>query len=139
MSAGLLNCTSLEQLDLSENNVEDVGAEHIARSLASATRLCILDLAMNFIGPEGARHVQEMLMRNGRLTKLDLQVPALVHKYMRMHGFWFSMWRCMCVEIGAVCTVACIKYLILISLLLENSACMCTAINIYMCKYADIS
>jgi hypothetical protein len=87
LAVGLENCTALEQLDLSENNIEDVGAEFIARSLVFATGLCTLDLAMNFIGHDGARHVQDMLMRNSRLTKLDLQVCLIL--YIVLFVFFF--------------------------------------------------
>ncbi len=70
--------TSLQELNLSTNNITDVGAKHISEALKYNRNLKKLDISFNEISPTGFKHIAEMLEINRTLKTVDLssQNPA---------------------------------------------------------------
>ena len=63
-SSGTVN-TTLEHVDLSDCNIQPVGAQHLAQALCVNTSVKTLDLSLNPLRDEGAKALAEMLGGNG--------------------------------------------------------------------------
>jgi len=71
------HCPRLEQLGMSDNNVEEEGVEALAvalgaRATAGCSNLCKLHLGGNVVGPRGAEKLAKALCRDGCGTRLAL-------------------------------------------------------------------
>ena len=72
MAQAIGSNTALKKLDLSGNDVGDVGAISLAQALHSNSSLDFLDLSLNCIGDSGAKSFAEALHHNSTITHLDL-------------------------------------------------------------------
>lgn len=72
LSEVLLQCRSLEHLDVSFNGIENEGLKIIAGPLAACTKLKSLNFAGNFIGNDGAARLAAVLVHFPALKHLDL-------------------------------------------------------------------
>ncbi|CAF4560671.1 unnamed protein product [Rotaria socialis] len=64
---------TLTQLDLSRNQITDIGAQHIANAFRTHTNLETLDLSQNRIGNDGAQYLFDALKENKIITNLKLE------------------------------------------------------------------
>ncbi len=78
--------TVLRELDLSHNQITELGAEHMARTLERSHVLHSLDLSHNALRSDGAVVIANRLAKNGTLLDLnlsnnqigDVAIPAIV-------------------------------------------------------------
>ena len=80
LSLALRVNTSLTYLDLSENLIDDEGANSLSEALRVNTSLTSLVLRCNLIGEEGAIFLSEALRVNSSLTSLDLSYNSIDDK-----------------------------------------------------------
>ncbi|CAF4088464.1 unnamed protein product [Adineta steineri] len=64
---------TLTTVNLSFNEIEDIGAQHLANTLRNHQTLTILDLSCNQIGNNGAQHINDAFKENKTLIQLDLK------------------------------------------------------------------
>ena len=62
----------LQRLDLGKNGIGNVGVRDLSGALLTNSSLAVLSLAGNSVGEEGAQALAEMLSVNASLTSLDL-------------------------------------------------------------------
>lgn len=77
---GLLANKTVTSLDLSHNNISDVGAGLLAKMLRGGSAGCVLTtlrFADNRIGPAGGQALAAALRTSSTLTRLDLRLNAL--------------------------------------------------------------
>ena len=108
---GLKWCTSLQELDLGNNNIRDKGAVALAYGLKKCTRLQSLTLSYNNIHVHGARTLIQELSFNYTLQTLNLdhnqlrgtcslqgckslQVVSLEHCLFFESHCWFNALKC---------------------------------------------
>ena len=72
LAVGLGANTSLQHLDLAENDITCEGAGFLADLLRQSSILTNLNLRGNSIGPQGAAMVGDALLGNSGLTSLDI-------------------------------------------------------------------
>ncbi|CAF1099752.1 unnamed protein product [Adineta steineri] len=72
LSKGLQNNKTLTTLNLLNNQIGDKGAQYLGEALQKNKTLTKLELYENQIGDEGAQYLGEALQKNTTLTKLDL-------------------------------------------------------------------
>ena len=72
LEKGLARCPSLVSLDLSLNEIGDLGAKYIGRAVNTARNVEHLYLHVNRIGPRGAIDLTSFLVHAGALRSLDL-------------------------------------------------------------------
>jgi len=73
LADALLNNRTLELLSLWNNQVRDIGVQSLSNALSiNRSTLKKLDLSQNDVTDEGARHLAQMLKTNKKLTHLTL-------------------------------------------------------------------
>lgn len=71
LADGLHKNTTLESFDLRNNEISDVGVQHLAPAISSS-HIKTLNLESNQISAQGAQHLAKMLQDNDTLTELYL-------------------------------------------------------------------
>ena len=78
---GLYNNRTICTLDVSHNNISDLGAQEIAKALRENTTLQILNISCSIIQVDGAKDIAGALHENRTLQNLDIS-----NNYMRVEG-----------------------------------------------------
>jgi Ran GTPase-activating protein (RanGAP) involved in mRNA processing and transport len=80
----IASSSSITELNMSYNHVDDVAADGIAKAITVSKRLRVLDLVGNSLAPTGAELLLNALQRNPNIKSLALQgnanLPRAVHK-----------------------------------------------------------
>jgi Ran GTPase-activating protein (RanGAP) involved in mRNA processing and transport len=73
----LAQCRELLHLDLSENDIDEAGAERLAGVLGQCPALAHIDLSYNLIGPAGTESLAGVLAQCTALAHLDLEFNGI--------------------------------------------------------------
>jgi len=76
LTTGLPLCTQLTKLTIKYNNIEDIGAETIAKYIANNTLLETLVIIDDSITIKGSRHIAQALKQNVTVTDIKLHKTA---------------------------------------------------------------
>ncbi len=85
----LVQCTTLTELDLSFNDIDDAGTESLSRVMAQCPALAHLHLDYNEIGPAGAESLAGVIRENPNCTILPLD--SRNQESAQIPGFWNPM------------------------------------------------
>lgn len=68
----LINCSCLERLNISDNQISGRGAQALSHALSKNTSLVSLNLRLNQLGDEGGQAIAQALLKNQTLVNLQL-------------------------------------------------------------------